>query len=90
MLKRRLSNVSLPLVDEAYEVARREGAAGGKLLGAGGGGFLLLLAEPGAHAAIRRALPQMPAVDVGLHAPGSQVIFSSDGSGLSRPRVSAA
>ena len=28
--------------DEMYELARRNGATGGKLMGAGGGGFLLL------------------------------------------------
>ena len=31
-----------PRADEAYEVARKKGALGGKLLGAGGGGFLLV------------------------------------------------
>lgn len=34
--------VSTPKVDEAYEIARKHGALGGKLTGAGGGGFLLL------------------------------------------------
>ena len=32
-------------IDELYELARRSGAVGGKLLGAGGGGYLLLLCE---------------------------------------------
>jgi len=34
-----------PHIDELYDVARRNGAIGGKLLGAGGGGYLLLLCE---------------------------------------------
>ncbi|MGH3971457.1 MAG: hypothetical protein ACRDTV_26005, partial [Mycobacterium sp.] len=34
--------ISTPAVDEAYEIARKHGALGGKLTGAGGGGFLLL------------------------------------------------
>ncbi len=34
--------VSDPSIDEAYEVARNNGAIGGKIIGAGGGGFLLL------------------------------------------------
>lgn len=34
-----------PHIDELYEVARQNGAIGGKLLGAGGGGYLLLLCQ---------------------------------------------
>jgi len=42
--KRKLSTkISDPQIDEMYEVARKSGAVGGKLLGAGGGGFMLLL-----------------------------------------------
>ena len=33
--------MSDPFIDECYEVARKNGAAGGKLIGAGGGGFLM-------------------------------------------------
>jgi D-glycero-alpha-D-manno-heptose-7-phosphate kinase len=41
--KRKLnSSISTPKIDKIYELARREGVKGGKLLGAGGGGFLLL------------------------------------------------
>ena len=41
--KRRLaSGITNPRIDEAYSVARRHGALGGKITGAGGGGFLLL------------------------------------------------
>ncbi len=43
--KRRSSGISDPWVDECYEVARRSGAIGGKLIGAGGGGFLMLYSE---------------------------------------------
>lgn len=32
-------------IDDLYELGRRNGAAGGKLIGAGGGGFLLFYAE---------------------------------------------
>ncbi len=34
-----------PHIDELYEVTRRNGVIGGKLLGAGGGGYLLLFCE---------------------------------------------
>ncbi len=44
--KRRMNpDVSTPDIDELYEIARKNGAIGGKLLGAGGGGYLLLLVE---------------------------------------------
>jgi D-glycero-alpha-D-manno-heptose-7-phosphate kinase len=37
--------ISNPQIDYWYEVARKNGAVGGKLIGAGGGGFLMFLAE---------------------------------------------
>lgn len=43
--KRRSRGMSNPQIDEWYELARRNGAIGGKLVGAGGGGFLLFYAE---------------------------------------------
>jgi D-glycero-alpha-D-manno-heptose-7-phosphate kinase len=44
-LKKRLaSGISSPSIDEFYNIAKRAGAIGGKLLGAGGGGFLLIFA----------------------------------------------
>ena len=39
--KKRSVNMSDPFIDECYEVARKNGVAGGKLVGAGGGGFLM-------------------------------------------------
>ncbi len=42
LLKRGISNkISDDYIDEVYEVARKNGALGGKVIGAGGGGFLL-------------------------------------------------
>jgi D-glycero-alpha-D-manno-heptose-7-phosphate kinase len=43
--KRRSCGMSNPKIDEWYELARRNGAIGGKLVGAGGGGFLLFYTE---------------------------------------------
>jgi D-glycero-alpha-D-manno-heptose-7-phosphate kinase len=41
--KKRMSpRISSPELDELYEVARQEGALGGKITGAGGGGYMLL------------------------------------------------
>lgn len=43
LTKKGLSDkVSDPFIDETYELARKNGALGGKIVGAGGGGFLLL------------------------------------------------
>ena len=43
----RSQGMSTGRVDELYEIARANGAVGGKLVGAGGGGFLLVYApEP--------------------------------------------
>ena len=36
------SKISDPYIDEAYDIALKNGALGGKVVGAGGGGFLLL------------------------------------------------
>jgi D-glycero-alpha-D-manno-heptose-7-phosphate kinase len=41
-------------IDECYEIARRNGALGGKLIGAGGGGFLMFYAEDKSR--LRRAM----------------------------------
>ena len=37
--------MSNPQIDEWYDLAMRNGAVGGKLVGAGGGGFLLFYAD---------------------------------------------
>lgn len=54
--KRRSGKISAPQVDAWYDLARRHGALGGKLIGAGGGGFLMLYCSGAAKAAVRRAL----------------------------------
>ncbi|MEP6835798.1 MAG: galactokinase [Gemmatimonas sp.] len=43
--KRRSVGMSNSRIDEWYELGRRHGAVGGKLVGAGGGGFLLFYAD---------------------------------------------
>lgn len=60
-VKKRLSpRVSTPLVEEAYETARANGASGGKLLGAGGGGHVYLFAEPGRTLDVIDAMRDLP------------------------------
>jgi D-glycero-alpha-D-manno-heptose-7-phosphate kinase len=43
--KLRSRGMSNPKIDEWYDLGRRNGAIGGKLVGAGGGGFLMFYAE---------------------------------------------
>jgi D-glycero-alpha-D-manno-heptose-7-phosphate kinase len=43
--KRRSASMSNPRIDHLYDLARNEGARGGKLVGAGSGGFLMFYAE---------------------------------------------
>jgi D-glycero-alpha-D-manno-heptose-7-phosphate kinase len=54
--KRRSRGMSNPKIDEWYEMGRRSGAIGGKLVGAGGGGFLLFYAED--RKSLRRAMTE--------------------------------
>lgn len=43
--KRRSAGMSNPMINDWYDHAMKNGAAGGKLIGAGGGGFLMFYAE---------------------------------------------
>jgi D-glycero-alpha-D-manno-heptose-7-phosphate kinase len=52
--KRRSGGMSNPDIDEWYELGRRSGAIGGKLVGAGGGGFLMFYTEN--HRRLREAM----------------------------------
>jgi len=52
--KYRSKSMTNSAIDEYYELARKNGAMGGKLIGAGGGGFLMLYSEDKTR--LRRAL----------------------------------
>ena len=43
--KRRSGGMSNPQIDDWYDLAKKNGAIGGKLVGAGGGGFLMFMAQ---------------------------------------------
>lgn len=58
LLKQSLvSDISNSDISYFYDLAIKNGAIGGKLLGAGGGGFLLFYCEPKFQDQIRKALP---------------------------------
>ena len=80
MLKRTLAaGISSPASDGWYDLARRHGAVGGKLLGAGGGGFLLLYAHPDRHAEIAGSLPELRPIPFRFEPQGSKIIFIEEG-----------
>ena len=54
--KKRSRGMSNSRIDECYDLARRNGALGGKLIGAGGGGFLMLYTEEKSR--LRRAMSE--------------------------------
>ncbi len=56
MKKRRSAKMSNPRIDAWYEVARRAGALGGKILGAGGGGFLMFYCPAQHRLELRRRM----------------------------------
>lgn len=68
--KKRSGNMSNDKINEWYELARRNGAVGGKMIGAGGGGFLMFYADD--KVKLRHAMR-----DAGLH----EVRFRFDFSG---------
>lgn len=75
--KKRLSDgISNRQIDEWYNLARRNGAIGGKISGAGGGGFLMLYCEenkPQLREAMRRA--GLRELNFRFEFEGSKVLF---------------
>jgi len=58
--KKKISSaISNSLIDEAYALARQNGALGGKIAGAGGGGFLLLFCEQKHQEKVRDAMANL-------------------------------
>jgi D-glycero-alpha-D-manno-heptose-7-phosphate kinase len=72
--KRRSAAMSTPIIDEAYDLALRNGAIGGKLVGAGGGGFLLFYAEDPRKLRQAMAPLQMQEVRVRIDVEGTKVV----------------
>ena len=63
-------------IDDLYELARRNGATGGKITGAGGGGFLLLYVPYEKQLSVRNALGGLRELPFRLEMDGTKVIFN--------------
>jgi len=74
--KRRSPIMSSPQIDEWYELGRKNGALGGKLVGAGGGGFLLFYAEERARLRAAMRLAGLEEVRIRFDFEGTKVLFS--------------
>jgi D-glycero-alpha-D-manno-heptose-7-phosphate kinase len=74
--KRVSSQISTPLIDEVYALARENGALGGKIAGAGGGGFLLLFCEEQHQARVRESIARIGLREMafGLDFRGAEVV----------------
>lgn len=72
------SSISNSLIDEAYLLARENGARGGKIAGAGGGGFLLLFCDGPYQEKVRQALAklQLREMAFGFDSQGAQVVVN--------------
>jgi D-glycero-alpha-D-manno-heptose-7-phosphate kinase len=79
-LKKSLSDqVSNGNVDDIYELALKNGALGGKLLGAGGGGFILFFVKPSVKEKLKNALSHLLHVPFRFEFLGSQIIYYREG-----------
>jgi D-glycero-alpha-D-manno-heptose-7-phosphate kinase len=54
--KRRAGSITDPRLNHWYDIAKKHGALGGKIIGAGGGGFFMFCCKPGCRNAVREVL----------------------------------
>lgn len=76
LLKRQLaSKISNETVENYYQIAMKNGALGGKLLGAGGGGFLLFYCKKKYQPRLRAALSDLIELPFSLENDGTKIIY---------------
>jgi D-glycero-alpha-D-manno-heptose-7-phosphate kinase len=77
--KKFAGGISNRLIDECYDLARANGALGGKLAGAGGGGFLMVYCEPAHQAAVTQALEarELRRMDFRFETEGARVLVNA-------------
>ncbi|MBU2592795.1 GHMP kinase, partial [Patescibacteria group bacterium] len=75
-LKKQMANgITNAEIDQWYNLARKNGAVGGKILGAGGGGFLLLYAPKEKQEQIKAALSKLKNTPFSFEPEGSKIIY---------------
>lgn len=70
------ASIQTESISQTYEIGKKAGALGGKLLGAGGGGFFLFFVPKEKQAAVRKALGHLQEISIRVNAAGSHVIHS--------------
>jgi D-glycero-alpha-D-manno-heptose-7-phosphate kinase len=65
--KKLADEITNPAVDEAYQVAMKNGAYAGKISGAGGGGFFTLVVDPVRRVELVSALSSLPGQTMPVH-----------------------
>lgn len=80
IIKKSMSaQVSTSNIDAIYDVALKNGAIGGKLLGAGGGGFILFYVKPRKRQMVKQKLAHLLNVPFRFDSLGSQIIYYREG-----------
>lgn len=75
-LKRSItSKITTNSIDEIYELAIKNGALGGKLLGAGGGGFILFYVEKEKQIKVKEALSKLLYVPFKFEHDGTKIMY---------------
>lgn len=76
MYKKELATgISNDFINNYYDLAMKNGASGGKLLGAGGGGFLLFYVKDENKEKLRKALSELKELDFQFDNKGTTVIY---------------
>ncbi len=75
-IKKSLSNgISNENIDNMYDLAKKSGAVGGKVLGAGGGGFMLFYVNDQNKEKVRNSLKDYREIPFEVDNEGSRIIF---------------
>jgi D-glycero-alpha-D-manno-heptose-7-phosphate kinase len=67
--------ISSNVIDRYYDLAIKNGAVGGKLLGAGGGGFLLFYVKEENHKRLRQAMKDLKELNFNFDNKGVSIIY---------------
>jgi D-glycero-alpha-D-manno-heptose-7-phosphate kinase len=72
------SKITNPVINKYYDMAKKAGAIGGKILGSGGGGFLLIYCEERNQQKVRKKLKSLRETSFGFESLGSRIIYVDD------------